>query len=70
MHKLILAATAFAFLSSTAFAQSTDKAATSTAPAAQSSDTMSKGDAPMQKMASKKKAKKAVTKSGDDTTKQ
>jgi hypothetical protein len=70
MHKLILAATALAFLSSTAFAQSTDKAGGSTAPAAQSSDTMSKGDAPKEKMASKKKAKKTAKKSGDDTTKQ
>jgi hypothetical protein len=70
MHKLILAATALAFLSSTAFAQSTDKAGGSTAPAAQSSDTMSKGDAPKEKMASKKKVKKTAKKSGEETTKQ
>jgi hypothetical protein len=70
MRKLILAATALAFLSSTAFAQSTDKAGGSTAPAAQSSDTMSKGDAPKEKMESKKKAKKTAKKSSDDTTKQ
>lgn len=69
MRKLILAATALAFLSSTAFAQSADKAGGSgTAPAAQSSDTMSKGDAPKQKMASKKKTKKTAKKSSDDTT--
>ena len=51
MRKLIIATTALAFLSSTALAQ--DKAGTSTsAPAATSSDTMSKGE--MGKMSKKK----------------
>jgi predicted outer membrane protein len=67
MRKLILATAALAFLSSTAFAQSTDKAGGSTAPTAQSGDTMSKGDMSKDKMASKKKSKKtAVKKSSDD----
>jgi pentapeptide MXKDX repeat protein len=67
MRKLILATAALAFLSSTAFAQSTDKTGGSTAPAAQSGDTMSKGDMSKDKMASKKKSKKtAAKKSGDD----
>jgi hypothetical protein len=69
MRTLILAATALAFLSATAFAQ--DKAA-SPAPAAQSGD-MSKGDAT--KMAPKKKktkkaAKKPSATTTDDATKQ
>jgi hypothetical protein len=75
MRTLILAATALAFVSSTALAQ--DKAGGTTAPAAQSGDTAAKGEAT--KMAPKKKAKKAKkskTKSGgaattgDDATKQ
>jgi hypothetical protein len=65
MRKLILAATALAFLSSTVFAQSTDKAGGTSAPAAQSSDT-SKGDAPKTKMASKKKSKKSSKMKSDD----
>jgi hypothetical protein len=65
MRKLIIATAALAFLSSTAFAQ--DKAgSTSTAPAATSGDTMSKGD--MTKMSkSKKKGKKSSAKKSDDT---
>ena len=59
MRTLILAATALAFVSSTALAQ--DKAAGSPAPAAQSGDTAAKGEAT--KMAPKKKAKKATKKS-------
>jgi hypothetical protein len=71
MRKLILATAALALLSSTAFAQSTDKAGGTTGPAAQSGDSMSKADTSKDKMASKKKAKKsAARKSGDDTTKQ
>jgi hypothetical protein len=66
MRKVILAATALAFLSSTAFAQSTDKAGGTTGPAAQSGDTMSKGDASKDKMAPKKKSKKSAKKSSDD----
>jgi predicted outer membrane protein len=66
MRKVILAATALAFLSSTAFAQSTDKAGGTTAPAAQSGDTMSKGEASKDKMAPKKKSKKSAKKSSDD----
>ncbi|MCC8940043.1 hypothetical protein CI1B_76170 [Bradyrhizobium ivorense] len=72
MRTLILAATALAFVSSTALAQ--DKAG-SPAPAAQSGDTMSKGEA--SKMAPKKAkktakntAKKSGAKSGEDATKQ
>jgi hypothetical protein len=66
MRKLILATTALAFLSSTAFAQSTDKAGGSTGPAAQSGDNMSKGDMSKDKMASKKKSKKSAKKTSDD----
>ena len=58
MRTLILAATALAFVSSTALAQ--DKAS-SPAPAAQSGDTATKGEAT--KMAPKKKAKKTAKKS-------
>ncbi|WP_342726897.1 hypothetical protein AAFG07_08680 [Bradyrhizobium sp. B097] len=77
MRTLILAATALAFVSSTALAQ--DKAA-SPAPAAQSGDTATKGEAT--KMAPKKKAKTAKKSSakggakagaaatGDDAAKQ
>jgi predicted outer membrane protein len=71
MRKLILAATALAFISSTVSAQTPDKAGGTTGPAAQS-DTMSKGEAT--KMAPKKKAKKSAKKpakqSGEDATKQ
>ncbi|ERF81411.1 hypothetical protein JQ559_15470 [Bradyrhizobium viridifuturi] len=75
MRTLILAATALAFVSSTALAQ--DKAGGTTAPAAQSGDTAAKGEAT--KMAPKKKAKKAkkskaksggAATTGDDATKQ
>ena len=60
MRKLIIAAAALAFVSSTAFAQ--DKAGT--APAA-SSDTMSKDT-----MKKTTKSKKSAKKTGDDATKQ
>jgi hypothetical protein len=64
MRKLIIATAALAFLSSTAMAQ--DKAgSTSTAPAATSGDTMSKGE--MSKTKTKKSKKSAAKKSGDDT---
>ena len=65
MRKLIIATAALAFLSSTAMAQ--DKAGgTSTAPAATSGDTMSKGSTT--KMSKTKKSKKSTAKkSGDDT---
>ena len=75
MRTLILAATALAFVSSTALAQ--DKAGGTTAPAPQSGDTAAKGEAT--KMAPKKKAKKAkkskaksggAATTGDDATKQ
>lgn len=66
MRKLILAATALAFLSSTVSAQTPDKAGTTTGTAVQSGDTMSKGDAPKTKTASKKKSKTAAKKSTDD----
>ncbi|WP_024518302.1 hypothetical protein [Bradyrhizobium sp. Tv2a-2] len=64
MRKLIIATAALAFLSSTAMAQ--DKAgSTSTAPAATSGDTMSKGE--MSKTSKAKKSKKsAAKKTGDD----
>ncbi|WP_050404153.1 hypothetical protein [Bradyrhizobium embrapense] len=75
MRTLILAATALAFVSSTALAQ--DKAA-SPAPAAQSGDTATKSEAT--KMAPKKKAKKkssakgaakgGAAATGDDAAKQ
>jgi hypothetical protein len=61
MRKLILVATALAFVSSTALAQ--DKAGGTAAPTAQSSDGMSKGDASKDKMAPKKMAKKSAKKS-------
>jgi hypothetical protein len=66
MRKLILAATALAFLSSTVSAQTSDKAGTTTGTAAQSGDNMGKGDAPKTKTASKKKSKTAAKKSSDD----
>lgn len=76
MRTLILAVTALAFVSSSALAQ--DKAA-SPAPAAQSGDTATKGEAT--KMAPKKKAKKkkssakggakaGAATTGDDAAKQ
>jgi hypothetical protein len=68
MRKLIVAATALAFLSSTAaFAQGT--APSTTAPAAQSGDTMSKGDPSSSKMAktTKKKMKKSSKAKSSDT---
>ncbi|GIQ79218.1 hypothetical protein ACE103_34895 [Bradyrhizobium sp. ma5] len=64
MRTLILAATALAFVSSTALAQ--DKAA-SPAPAAQSGDTATKSEAT--KMAPKKKAKTAKKSSAKGGTK-
>jgi hypothetical protein len=65
MRKLIIATVALAFVSSTAFAQSTDKGATPPA-----SDSMSKGsDMSKDTMSkSKKKTKKSAKKTGDDTT--
>jgi predicted outer membrane protein len=68
MRKLILAATALAFLASTASAQTSDKTGGTTGPAAQS-DNMSKGEMSKNKMAPKKKAKKSAKKSGEDTAK-
>ena len=70
MRKLILAATALAFVSSTAvsstaFAQ--DKAGGTTGPAAQSGDNMSKGDASKDKMAPKKTAKKSAKESAKES---
>jgi uncharacterized protein YdeI (BOF family) len=60
MRKLIIAATALAFIASPAFAQSTDKSGS--APAASSGDT---GGAMTKKPA---KTKKAKAKKTDDTT--
>ena len=54
MRKMILTAAALAILSSTAFAQSSDKAGGSTGPAAQSGDNMAKGDMSKDKMSKKK----------------
>ena len=63
MRKLIVAATALAFLSSSgAFAQST--APSTTAPAAQNGDAMSKGDSKMTKT-TKKSKKSSKAKSED-----
>jgi hypothetical protein len=70
MRKLILAATALAFVASGASAQTSDKAGGTTGPAAQSGDTMSKGAMSKDKMAPKKKSKKSAKKSGDNATKQ
>jgi hypothetical protein len=66
MRKLIIAATALAFLSSTAaFAQST--APGTTGPAAQSGDAMSKGDPSSGKMTkTTKKSKKSSKMKSDD----
>ncbi|MGL3213520.1 hypothetical protein [Bradyrhizobium sp. BR 1433] len=64
MRTLILAATALAFVSSTALAQ--DKAGGSPAPAAQSGDTATKGEAAKAKKA-KKTAKKSSAKTGAKT---
>jgi len=58
MRKLILVATALAFVSSTALAQ--DKVGGTAAPTAQNGDGMSKGDASKDKMAPKKMAKKSA----------
>jgi hypothetical protein len=66
MRKLIIAATALAFLSSAASAQTPDKAGGTTGPAAQS-DSMSKGEASKDKMAPKKTAKKSSKKSSSKT---
>jgi predicted outer membrane protein len=67
MRKMILTAAALAILSSTAFAQSSDKAGGSTAPAAQQSgDNMAKGDMSKDKT-SKKKMAKSSKKTGNDT---
>ena len=69
MRKLILAASALAFLSSTALAQTA-------APAPQSGDTAAKSDtakaAPKKKTKTAKNAtkKSSATKSGEDATKQ
>ncbi len=66
MRKLIIATAALALLSSTAFAQ--DKAgSTSTAPAATSGDTMSKGNMTKMSKKTKKTKKTAAKKTGDDT---
>jgi hypothetical protein len=64
MRKLIIATAAFALLSSTAFAQSTDKAGAAGGTAATSGDTMSKDG--MSKMSKTKKPKKAKKASGDE----
>jgi predicted outer membrane protein len=66
MRKLIIATAALAFLSSTAFAQSTDKAGGSATTTAQKSDGMSKDE--MSKMSKSKKSKKSK-KSSDDMAK-
>jgi hypothetical protein len=67
MRTLILAATALAFVSSTALAQ--DKAGSSPAPAAQSGDATTKGEATkMAPKKAKKTAKKSSAKSSEDTT--
>jgi len=63
MRTLIIATAAFALLSSTAFAQSTDKAGAAGGTAATSSDTMSKDG--MSKTAPKK-TKKPKKMSGDE----
>ena len=59
MRKLIIATAALAFLSTTALAQ--DKPAGTTGPAAQSGDTMSKGEMSKGKMTKKKMTKKKST---------
>jgi pentapeptide MXKDX repeat protein len=66
MRKTILTAAALAFLSSTAFAQTADKPAGTTGPAAQSGDTMSKGDMSKGKMSKKKMKKSSKMKKSDD----
>ncbi|GEC54623.1 type IV secretory pathway TrbL component [Bradyrhizobium japonicum] len=65
MRTLILAATALAFVSSTALAQ--DKAGGSPAPTAQSGDTATKGEAAKAPKKAKKTAKKSSTKTGAKT---
>jgi hypothetical protein len=57
MRKLILAATALAFVASGAAAQTSDKTGGTTGPAAQSGDPMGKNEMSKTKMAPKKKAK-------------
>ncbi|MCA6109482.1 hypothetical protein J6497_19945 [Bradyrhizobium sp. CNPSo 4026] len=71
MRKLIIAATALAFISSPAFAQTTDKAGGTTGAAAQS-DTANQDNASKMapKKSSKKVAKKSSKKSGETTTHQ
>ncbi|MCP1913602.1 MULTISPECIES: hypothetical protein [Bradyrhizobium] len=66
MRTLILAATALAFVSSTALAQ--DKAGGSPAPAAQSGDTATKGEAAKAPKKAKKIAKKSSAKTGAAAT--
>ena len=67
MRKLIIATAALALLSSTALAQ--DKAGGTAAPAAQGTDTMSKGD--MTKTTKKKtKSKKSAKKTSGEMQKQ
>lgn len=69
MRKLILTTAALAILSSSAFAQTADKPAGTTGPAAQSGDTMSKGDTSKDKMAAKttkKKSKKSTMMKKDE----
>ena len=61
MRKTILAAAALVLMSPAAMAQDT-KAAPTTGPAAQSGDTMSKGDMSKDKMSKKKMSKSAKMK--------
>jgi hypothetical protein len=63
MRKLIIATVALAFVSSTAFAQTS-------APPAAGSDTMSKGDTMKKTTKSKKKSAKKTDDATKDTTKQ
>ncbi|BBB97860.1 MULTISPECIES: hypothetical protein [Bradyrhizobium] len=65
MRTLILAATALAFVSSTALAQ--DKAGGSPAPTAQSGDTATKGEAAKAPKKAKKTVKKSSAKTGAKT---
>jgi hypothetical protein len=69
MRKLILAATALAFVSSTALAPALaqDKAAGTTGTAAQSGDPTSKGDKMAPKKTASKKVSKAKTEPKTDT---
>jgi hypothetical protein len=71
MRKLIVAITAIAFVSAlSAPVLAQDKAGGSTAPAAQSGDTMSKGEGMKMSKKTSKKSKKSAKKSGDDSMKQ